>query len=157
MSAFMNFLVASVDSMLTMNSPTRTGAKESGLSTEQTMEPPPRPKDMATVAQVMTEFKVSGGTILEQRLRPKARTKPMEIKTNTRPMEFKEIFTVGCSSSKLNKKPQLTHAKTVAPIKPFTSLKDRQRSSFPKVRLKIPEMNINAATKQALLAIDQDM
>ena len=38
------------------------------------------------------EFKVSGGTILEQRLRPKARTKPMEIKTNTRPMEFKEIW-----------------------------------------------------------------
>ena len=63
MSAFINFLVASVDSMLTMNSPKRTGAKESGLSTEQTIEPPPRPKDLESERCLSAGINVIGCTV----------------------------------------------------------------------------------------------
>ena len=89
--------VKAVISKVTANRPKSTGAKESGSSTDATMDPPPRPSDMKMAAQVIIRFTDSGGTSLEQMLSATARAMPALTSTMLKPTARSEMRIEGRS------------------------------------------------------------
>mmetsp|Transcript_46593 Transcript_46593/g.110784 ORF Transcript_46593/g.110784 Transcript_46593/m.110784 type:complete len:267 (-) Transcript_46593:527-1327(-) len=138
-----------------MNMQSSTGAKESTFSTEPTTAPAPRPRDMASAAQVVTALVALGGTTLVAMLRAKARTRLAKISTASRPRPISEICAVTACTSKLKSITQARQAKASPTTRPLLSLQGTNRSSRPRLRLNTPQISMSPATNKALAEMFQ--